>query len=227
MRWAIAGPSGRVGASAAITSRPHRGQADQLEQGRDRAQRDHHPDLRPGAVLPPARSGLAGGDDGRPGGVAHPCGRSGFLRRLRLRHLGAVRLVCAAHHRGAAGAVPGRRPRRGHQLCDRARFGRDGVRLGGDSLSHLFPVRREPDRYRQDLLHRRLDVLAGQHHGARDRNGLYAGGCARGRSDPLLGQPGDRHFGFERVVGLFAVGLEQAARARPQRLERDAALRDP
>ena len=74
------------------------------------------------------------------------------------------------------------------------------------------------------LLHRRLDVLAGQHHGARHRNGLYAGGGARGRSIPSWG---NQTIGIAALSALSAYLLwvwSKTARARPQRLERDAAL---
>ncbi len=51
----------------------------------------------------------------------------------------------------------------------------------------------EPHRYRENMLHCGLDVLAGQYHGARYRHGLYAERRRCGGSAAPVAQPGDRH----------------------------------
>ena len=111
------------------------------------------------------------------------------VRRLRLLHADVLRSVCAAHDRPQRRALPCRCARRLHLLFGRPQRRRQRVHRRRGALSHLFRLGARCHRGRQDLLHRRPDVLARQYHRARPRLRLASGSGVGDRSAAGVVQP--------------------------------------
>ncbi len=140
---------------------------DRLESHRRAAQPGHHRGggrrAVPHAAPPRRRRGDRGGEGDR---ISRCRGRR-RLRRRRLFHAHVLRPVRAAHHRPRRDALPHRRALRLLQLCGRPQYRRHRVHRRGGALPHLFGLRADRDRSRQDLLRRGPHLLAGQRHRAR------------------------------------------------------------
>ena len=106
--------------------------------------------------------------------------------RRRLFQSRALRRVRAAHDRQALHAVAGRRLRKLHELHDRplARCGDFHLRPG--AVSRLFVLGPDRHRHRQDRVHDRPHLLAGQCLRARRRRFRHAGRARRLRSSAVL-----------------------------------------
>ena len=144
------------------------------------------------------------------------------VRRGRLFHAHLLRPVRAAHDRREPRAVPRRGARRLHQLFGRPQCRRQRVHRRRGALPRLFGLGADRDRRREDLLHRGAHLLARQCHRARARHRLRAAGGERDRPAAAVVQPRARARALARARRLCRLGVGQAARHRPRRLDRDA-----
>ena len=149
----------------------------------------------------------------------HRCDRGGgearrrqgrAVRRRRIFHPDLLRPVRAAHDRPPRHPLSDRGARRLHELCGRPQCRRQRLHRRRGALPHLFALRALGDRRRQDLLHRRPDLLARQCDGARPRRRLGAAGGHRHRPVAVLGQPQLRLRHPRHARDLCGLGLAHA-----------------
>ena len=198
---------------------------DRLAPDRLRPQRHHHRRCRGGAVSQAAQHQRRQGAD-RDGDGRVPRRRDrGVVRRRGLFHADVLRPVRAAHDRPPRRAVSRRRARRLHLLFGRPQRRRQRLHRRRGALSDLFGLGARRGRGRQDLLHRRPDVLARQRRGAGPRLCLAPGSGLRDRPAAGMVQSRARHRRAGRAGRLRRLGVANAARDRPRQLAGAAAER--
>ena len=118
---------------------------------------------------------------------------SALFVAARLFHADLLRPVRAAHDRPQGRALSHRGAGRLHLLFGRPQCRRQRLHRRRGALPHLFGLGPRRHRGRQDLLHRRADLLARQRHRAGLRLCLPSAGGLRHRPAAAVGQPRARH----------------------------------